>query len=49
MCTYSICHAIEQTLRNQIIGAIAPDFFDALRNADTNIINEIIPAIITFL
>ena len=46
---YYECQAIEQALRTQIIEAIEPEYLDALRHVDTDMINESIPDIFTFL
>ena len=46
---YYECQAVEQALRTQIIEAIAPEYLDALRHVDTDMINETIPEIFDFL
>ena len=46
---YYECQAIEQALRMQIIEVIDPEFLDALRHVDTDMINESIPDIFDFL
>ena len=46
---YYECQAVEQALRNQIIEAVEPEYLDALRNVDTDMINESIPEIFIFL
>ena len=43
------CQAIEQALRTQIIEAIDPEYLDALRHVDTDMMNESIPDIFDFL
>ena len=43
------CQAVEQALRTQIIEAIEPDYLDALRNINTDMINESIPEIFEYL
>ena len=39
---------VEQVLSTQIIESIEPEYLDALRNVDTNMINESIPEIFDF-
>ncbi len=46
---YYKCQAVEQALRTQIIEAINPEYLDALRHVDTDMINETIPEIFEFL
>ena len=46
---YYECQAVEQTLCTQIIEAVEPEYLDALRNVDTDMINESIPEIFSFL
>ena len=46
---YNECQAVEQALRNQIIDAVPPEYLDSLRNSDTDMINDSIEEIITFL
>ena len=46
---YYECQAVEQALRTQIIESIEPEYLDALRNVDTDMINESIPEIFDFL
>ena len=46
---YNSCQAVEQALRKQIIDAILAEYLDALRNTDTDMINNSIPAIIQYL
>ena len=43
------CQAVEQALCTQIIEAIKPDYLDALRNINTDMINESIPEIFEYL
>ena len=46
---YNSCQAVEQALRKQIIDAIPSEYLDALRNTDTDMINDSIPDIIHYL
>ena len=46
---YYECQAVEQALRTQIIESIDPEYLDALRHVDTDMINETIPEIFDFL
>ena len=46
---YNECQAVEQALRNQLIDAIPAEYLDSLRNVDSDMINDSIPDIITFL
>ena len=46
---YFECQAVAQALRTQIIEATKPKYLDALRNVDTDMINESISEIFTFL
>ena len=46
---YYECQALEQALRNQIENAIDRKYLDALRNTDTDMINETIPNIMEYL
>ena len=46
---YNECQAVEQALRNQLTDAIPDEYLDALRNVDSDMINDSIPDIITFL
>ena len=46
---YNECQAVENALRNQIISAIESDYLQPIRNIHTDMINESIPQIITFL
>ena len=46
---YNECQAVESALRNQIIEAIEPKYLHPLRNMITNMSNNNIPEIITFL
>ena len=43
------CQAVEQALWTQIIEAIEPDYLDALRNINTDMINKSIPEIVEYL
>jgi len=46
---YNECQAVEQALRKQLIEAIPAEYLDSLRNTDTNMINDSIPDIISYL
>ena len=46
---YNECQAVETALWNQIIDAIQSDYLEPLRNIYTDMINDNIPDIITFL
>ena len=46
---YNECQAVEQALRKQLIDAIPAEYIDALRNTDTDMINDSIPDIIQYL
>ena len=46
---YNECQAVEMTLRNQLVEAIDDDVLQPLRNTATDMINSLIPDIITFL
>ena len=46
---YYECQAVEQALRTQIIEAVEADYLDALRNVNTDMINETIPEIFDYL
>lgn len=46
---YNECQAVEQALRNQLIDAIPAEYLDSLQNVDSDMINDSIPDIITFL
>ena len=46
---FNECQAVEVALRNQIIEAIDPDYLQPLRNAVTEMLNDSIPDIFTFL
>ena len=46
---YNERQAVRQALRNQLIDAIPSEYLDALRNAETDMINCYIPDIITYL
>ena len=46
---YNEVQAVEHTLRTQLIQAIEPEYLQALRNTHTDMINESIVDIITFL
>ena len=46
---YYECQAVEQALRSQIIEAVKSDYLDALRNVNTDMINESIPEIFDYL
>ena len=47
--TFNECQAVEQALRNQFIDEIPPAYLDSLRNVDSDVINDSIPTIVTFL
>ena len=46
---YNKCQAVEQALRKQLIEAIPAEYLDSLRNTDTDMIHDSIPAIIVYL
>ena len=46
---YNACQAVEQALREQNIDAIPVEYLDALRNTDTDMINDSIPDLIQYL
>ena len=46
---YYKCQTAEQALWTQIIEGIDPEYLDALRNVDTDMINKYIPEIFIFL
>ena len=46
---FNECQAVEATLRNQLIEAIAPEYLRPLRNSVTDMLNNSIPDIFTFL
>ena len=46
---YLECQAVEQALRVQLIEAVDPVYLDALRNSDTDMINEDLPKIMDHL
>jgi len=46
---YNKCQSVEVALRNQISEVIKDDYLQPLRNSTTDIINNIIPEIFTFL
>ena len=46
---YNECQRVELALRNQLIEAIEPIYLKPLRNSNTDMINNPIPEIITFL
>ena len=48
-CKINECQTVKTDLRNQIIDAVAPDYVQYLRNATTDMINNTIPEIFTFL
>ena len=47
--TFNECQAVEVALKNQIIDAIATEFLQPLLNAVTEMLNDSIPDIVTFL
>ena len=49
ICIYNECLAVELALRNQLINAIPTVYLEPLRDADTNMINDTISDMISFL
>ena len=47
--TYNECNTVEQLLRHQLVKAVPNEYLDALRDDDTDMINDSIPNIINFL
>ena len=46
---FNECQAVETALRNQIVEAIDPEYLQPLRNATTDMLNDPIPDIFSFL
>ena len=46
---YNECITVEQLLRQQLVSAIPSTYLDSMRNDDTDMINDSIPDIISFL